>query len=103
MQQGIDCDPTDPRQPVLGLTGNQFFNPNSLARLCTAVHHIPGMGEMRFGEYETNVGPSATRENFSMEKAVIYGTKVRVQEVLMLLLPLAAIMCCPCPACTPCR
>lgn len=36
-----------------------------------------------------NIGPSATRENFSMEKAAIHGTKVRVQEVIMLLFPLS--------------
>ena len=76
MQQGIDCDPTHPRQPVLGLTVNQFFNPDSLARLCTAVHPTLGVGEMRFGGYETTIGPSTTRENFSLEKAVINGTKV---------------------------
>ena len=80
MQQGIDCDPTDPRQPVLGLTGNQFFNPNSLARLCTAVHPTLGVGEIRFETAdETKNGPTAVSANHSVEKAIVH--TLRVVEV----------------------
>ena len=79
MQQGIDCDPTHPRQPVLGLTVNQFFNPDSLARLCTAVHPTLGVGEM--GSWlanETKNGPVIVSMDHNVERAIVGIPKVEV-------------------------
>ena len=71
MQQGKDCDPTTPRQPVLYLTENQFLSACSLARLGTAVHPTLGMGEMRLeAQDETNNGLSGIVENSTLENAI---------------------------------
>ena len=73
MQQGCDCDPTDPRLPVLGLTTeNQFFRPGSQPRLCTVVHPTLGVGEMGSRlAYETESDSAAITVDHSMERAIV--------------------------------
>ena len=79
MQQGRDCDPTDPRQPVLDFAENQFSSSGSQARLCTAVHPTLGVGEMgsRLAN-ETKNGPAVVSVDHSVERPIVCIPKVEV-------------------------
>ena len=79
VQQGRDCDPTDPRQPVLDFAENQFSSSGSQARLCTAVHPTLGVGEMgsRLAN-ETKNGPTVVSVDHSVERAIVCIPKVEV-------------------------
>ena len=83
MQQGRDCDPTDPRQPMLDLTENQFSGLSSQARLCTAVHSTLGVGEMgsRLAN-ETKNGPVIISVDHNEERAIVGISKEVVKEGL---------------------